>query len=77
MFTRLNTSEKTLALALLVFLFIPTFSDLLRVVELSAGLDFMPTNPRAIDAPLPIIVHVLSSCVFCAIGIHQLLPTAR
>lgn len=64
-------------MGLLVFSFIPTFGGLLRIVDLSFGLDFMPANPRAINAPMVIIVHVLSSFVFCVAGIHQFLPSTR
>lgn len=62
---------------ILVFSFVPTFAGLLRVLELSGGPAIVPENPRALSAPLPIVLHILSSFVFCIFGAMQFLPTLR
>ena len=77
LFNRLNASEKMLVIGLLIFSFIPTFGGLFRIVDLSIGMEIMPLNPRAIDSPLPIVIHILSSFVFCLAGIQQFLPAVR
>lgn len=66
------------ALALIVvYSAIPALGGLLRVVELAGGPAVIPENPRALAAPFPIIIHVVSSFVFCIVGALQLLPGIR
>ena len=60
-----------------VFSFIPAFGGLIRVLELAGGPQIAPANPRALLAPTPIIIHVLSSFLFCIVGAVQFLPSIR
>lgn len=57
--------------------FIPAFGGLLRVLELAGGPQIAPENPRALLAPIPIILHILSSFLFCIVGAVQFLPSLR
>lgn len=60
-----------------IYSFVPTFGGLLRVVELLGGLAIVPENPRAIASPLPIVLHILSSFLFCLLGALQFVPGIR
>lgn len=60
-----------------VYSFIPVFGGLIRVLELAGGPQIAPENPRALLAPTPIILHILSSFIFCIIGAVQFLPSIR
>ncbi len=57
--------------------FIPVFGGLIRVLELAGGPQIAPQNPRALLAPTPIILHILSSFLFCIVGAVQFLPSIR
>jgi hypothetical protein len=60
-----------------VYSFIPVFGGLIRVLELAGGPQIAPENPRALLAPTPIILHILSSFLFCIVGAVQFLPSIR
>ena len=67
--------------ALLAFIFlyslIPTFGGLFRLAELAGGPAIVPENPRALADPLPIVLHVVGSFLFCIFGALQFLPSLR
>lgn len=73
----LSGREWTLLAIIFVLSFLPTFGGLLRVVELSGGVAVLPENPRATAAPLPIVLHILASFVFCLFGALQFMPSIR
>lgn len=60
-----------------VYSFIPAFGGLIRVLELAGGPQIAPENPRALLTPTPIILHILSSFLFCIVGAFQFLPSIR
>lgn len=68
----------TIFAVIIVYSFIPTFGGLFRVAEL-AGIapTVTPENPRALAEPLPLVVHVIASFIFCNLGVLQFLPTVR
>jgi hypothetical protein len=61
----------------LIYSFIPVVGGLIRVLELAGGPQIAPENPRALLAPTPIILHILSSFLFCIVGAVQFLPSFR
>lgn len=69
--------EWSLLAIILFYSFVPTFGGLLRVIELGGGPAIVPENPRALADPLPIVLHVLSSFLFCTVGALQFLPSVR
>ena len=62
---------------ILAYSFVPSIVGLVRVVELAGGPAIAPPNPRAMDAPVPIVIHILSSSFFCLLGALQFLPSLR
>lgn len=73
----LRKSEWALLALIFVYSFIPAFGGLLRVLELAGGPAIIPENPRALAAPFPIMLHILSSFLFCIVGALQFLPSIR
>lgn len=74
---RLRTPEWALLGLIFVYSFIPAFGGLIRVLELAGGPQIAPLNPRALLAPTPVILHILSSFLFCIVGAFQFLPSIR
>lgn len=74
---RLGKSEWVVLVVIFVYSFIPVVGGLIRVLELAGGPQIAPENPRALLAPTPIILHILSSFLFCVVGAVQFLPSFR
>lgn len=75
---RILTRREWAFLALIVvYSFIPTVVGLFRIPELLGGPGIMPQNPRAIIDPVPIVLHILGSSLFCLVGAVQFLPSLR
>jgi hypothetical protein len=74
---RLRKSEWALFGLIFIYSFIPAFGGLIRVLELAGGPQIAPANPRALLAPTPIVLHILSSFLFCIVGAFQFLPSLR
>jgi uncharacterized membrane protein len=74
---RLQKAEWAVLGLILVYSFIPAIGGLIRVLELAGGPQIAPVNPRALLAPTPIILHILSSFLFCIVGALQFLPSIR
>lgn len=62
---------------ILIYCFVPTFGGLFRIAEFLGGPAIAPENPRALANPLPIVLHILSSFLFCLLGALQFLPSIR
>lgn len=73
----LTTREWAILGATFVYSLIPTLGGLIRLLELAGGPALAPENPRALAVPLPIILHILGSSVFCVAGVIQFLPSMR
>ena len=73
----LSRREWAVLATILVYSFIPTFGGLLRVIELTGGPVIVPENPRAVADPLPVVIHILSSFLFCILGALQFLPSIK
>jgi len=74
---RLGKSEWVVLGLVFVYSFIPVFGGLIRVFELAGGPQIAPLNPRALLVPLPITLHIISSILFCFVGVLQFLPSIR
>lgn len=73
----LSKFEWAILALIFVYSFIPTFGGLLRVLELAGGPAIIPENSRALAVPFPIVIHILSSFLFCILGAQQFLPSIR
>lgn len=75
--TMLLKYEWALLVGLVIFSSISTFGGLVRVQELAGGPAIAPENLRALAHPLPIVLHILASFVFCIAGALQFLSSVR
>lgn len=73
----LSRREWTILLFIFAYSFIPVFGGLFRIVEFTGGPAVAPENPRALAAPIPIVMHILGSSLFCLLGAVQFLPSIR
>ncbi len=75
--SKLTRGEYIFLAFIFLFSFVPTFGSLFRLVELAGGPAVLPENPRATLGQIPIVLHIVSSFVFCLIGSIQFLPSVR
>lgn len=47
------------------------------MVQLGGGAEITPDNARFFAAPLPVVVHILSSVIYCVLGAFQFSPSFR
>ena len=73
----LTRGEWAFLIAIFVYSFIPSVIGLLRIPELLGGPMLVPSNPRAVIDPVPIVLHILGSALFCLVGAVQFLPSLR
>jgi uncharacterized membrane protein len=48
-----------------------------RLLELGGGAGITPDNARFFAAPLPVVLHIIGSVVFCVLGAFQFAPDFR
>jgi hypothetical protein len=63
--------------ALIVLSFIPFAAGAVRVVGLASGAEITPENARFFAVPLPVVLHIISACLFCILGAFQFAPGFR
>lgn len=73
----LSKLELAILTVIFVYSFVPSLGGFLRMLELAGGPVIVPENPRAIFDPLPILLHILTSFLFCMAGALQFLPGIR
>jgi len=56
---------------LLILSFIPISAGIFRVVQLGFGVTITEENARFFAAPLPVVLHIVSSSLFCTLGAVQ------
>ena len=56
---------------------VPAAAGAVRLMELVAGADISPENARFFAAPLPVVLHILSTSVYCLLGALQFSPGIR
>jgi uncharacterized membrane protein len=56
---------------------IPTTAGIVRVLQLAVGAGITPDYARLFAAPVPVVVHVFSSVIFCVLGAFQFSPGLR
>ena len=76
-FSKLKRAEWAFLIGMFIYSAIPLLGGLVRVIEITFGLSIMPQNPRAIALPVPIVVHILTSFVYCFFGSFQFVKSIR
>lgn len=73
----LTRTERAFLALIVVYSFVPAIVALVRIPELLGAPAIVPPNPRAVIDPVPVILHILASSVFCLAGALQFLPSLR
>ncbi len=76
-FKSIKKSEWAFLVGMFIYSTIPLLGGLVRVSEIVFGLNIMPPNPRATALPAPIVVHILTSLVYCSFGALQFVKSIR
>lgn len=50
---------------------IPTVAGVVRVAQLAAGMEVTPDDARYLAAPVPVVLHIVGSLIFCLLGALQ------
>lgn len=72
-------SKKTnwfVIIGLLLLCVIPIAAGIHRLIQLSSGV-ISDENRRFFNAPIPVILHIISMCIFGPIGALQFIPSLR
>jgi len=73
----LKKSEWSILIGLLLLSFVPCFGGTFRLVELVTGSEFLPENLRISSVPLPFVLHIVGSVLYCILGAFQFLVSFR
>lgn len=73
----LTTREWVISISIVAYSSIPALGGMIRLLELAGGPALAPENPRILADPLPAILHIVGSFVFCIAGVMQFLPSVR
>lgn len=73
----LTKREWTILMSLIVYSSIPALGGMIRLLELAGGPALAPENPRVLADPVPVVLHIAASAVFCLAGAIQFLPGIR
>jgi uncharacterized membrane protein len=71
-----KAADWQIILPLLILSLVPTLGGVTRIGSLVSG-DVNPDNARFFAAPLPVIIHVVVSSLFCILGAFQFAPGLR
>lgn len=63
--------------ALVALVLVPAFFGSLRLVELTAGTDLIPADPRFTASPVPVVVHIISALAYAVLGAFQFSAASR
>jgi hypothetical protein len=69
--TSSTKSDWIIPAGLIALSFIPIVAGIFRVVQLGAGAEIVPENARFFAAPLPVVLHIVSSVIYCVLGAFQ------
>lgn len=75
--TSTTKAERLVPAALVALSLVPILAGSVRLAELAGGAEITPRNARFFASPLPVVLHVLSASVYCALGAFQFAPDFR
>ena len=70
-------SEWLIPAGLIALSFIPIVAGTFRVVGLGSGVEITADNARFFAAPLPVVLHIISTVIYCVFGAFQFSPSFR
>lgn len=66
-----STSSIKVPALLIALSIVPTLGGIARLSSLSDGAPVIPENARFLDAPAPVIIHVICATLYCLLGAFQ------
>jgi uncharacterized membrane protein len=75
--TSSKKADWLIASGLIALSVIPMVGGAGRLVELGRGAEITPDNARFFAAPFPVVLHIVSSVIFCVLGAFQFIPGFR
>lgn len=70
-------SEWLIPAGLIALSFIPIVAGTVRVIGLGSGAEITAENARFFAAPLPVVLHIISTVIYCVLGAFQFSPSFR
>lgn len=75
--TSSNRADWLIPAGLVALSAIPTIAGIVRVAQLAVGAHVTPDSARFFAAPVPVVMHIFSSVIFCVLGAFQFSPGLR
>ena len=72
-----RTSDWLTPAALVTLSVVPVVAGAIRLVQLGAGAEITEENARFLAAPIPMVIHIVSSVIFCLLGAFQFSDALR
>ena len=72
-----RTSDWLTPAALVTLSIVPVVAGAFRLVQIGAGAEITEDNARFFAAPIPIVIHIVSSVIFCLLGAFQFSDALR
>lgn len=74
---KLTKSDLIIPALLIALSLVPTFGGVARLASLSGNAVAAPEDARFLDAPAPVVIHVLSATLYCLLGAFQFSSSFR
>lgn len=72
-----DSSDWLTPTALVTLSFVPVVAGAFRLVQLGTGVEITEDNARFFGAPIPVVIHIVSSVIFSLLGAFQFSDTLR
>ena len=72
-----DTLDWAVVAGLLALSFVPVAAGIFRLGQLAGGSAVTPENARFFAAPWPVVIHIVSTVVYCLLGAFQFMPSLR
>ena len=72
-----RTSDWLTPVALVTLSVVPVVAGAFRLVQLGAGAEITEENARFFAAPIPVVIHIVSSVIFCLLAAFQFSAALR
>lgn len=69
--TSSTKSDWLIPAGLIALSFIPIAAGSFRIIQLGTDAEITPENARFFAAPLPVVLHIVSSVIYCVLGAFQ------
>lgn len=73
----LSKRDWLIPVGLLALGFVPIVAGTIRILQLGSDAAATPNDARFLASPLPVVMHILSSTIYCVLGAFQFFPSLR